>query len=79
VSEEIKIPLPSNVKLRKQNPQCNEEGHLCGLFEGVPACIIPKLEKDESGDFVLFEIKPCKHSDKVFKIELRTDRSDLDE
>jgi hypothetical protein len=57
---EINVELPKGLKLREQNPECNKSGHMCALFNGQKACLIPlKPKTDSEGNLEIFEIKPC--------------------
>lgn len=59
--KDFQINLPDSLFLRaKQNPKCNEEKHICGLFNGQKCCL--RINFD-AGTGSVFEMVPCKKHD----------------
>ena len=52
------VELPKELSLREQSKDCNSKGHLCGLFNGQPCCLKPKIE-DVNGSLSVFEMENC--------------------
>jgi hypothetical protein len=60
-ARELKELLPKDVQLKEiQNPECNSEGHFCGIFRGTDSCIIPVFKKDKDGNTELVKLRTCK-------------------
>jgi hypothetical protein len=59
--KDFSINLPTQLYLRaKQNPDCNAEQHLCGLFNGQKCCLKINLGED-NGNLSVFDMTPCSH------------------
>jgi hypothetical protein len=59
-AKELKELLPEDIEIKEiQNPECNQEGHFCGVFRGTDACIQPVFKKDKDGNMELVGLKPC--------------------
>jgi hypothetical protein len=68
--EQVKIPLPHNVTLRKQNPKCNEKGCLCSLYGTQKVCWNLSLLISDGKNLDLGEIRACKLNADYPKIKI---------
>jgi Zn ribbon nucleic-acid-binding protein len=53
----FRIRESKSLKLRKQNPNCNEKGRMCITLDGKPTCLSFKFEDSK---FKGFDLKKCK-------------------
>ena len=57
---EIPLPKDSGLEVREvQNPKCNQEGHICGLFRNQFVCLRLNLKPNEQGQLDLFDMTAC--------------------
>lgn len=67
------IPLPkdSGLEVREtQNPECNKNGSICGLFRNQKVCLKLNLKPDKDGNLDLAEMRCCsKNPEQKIRIE----------